>query len=1339
MKQALEIPQRVLNALALTFVPMSKWEMGNYLHSISESYSSNAMADLLVRNGTVIPYPEPHSYTVRYSMPLQTRMKIICAFVDVSENKRETMLNDVRGQSKYDNSRYYHYDYESKLRTQLCRALAFHSEKDSCLYVPESSGTRTEYGYDHTDDPMLETMYAIISSPEYSVQFARLIANMPLEVISDLADDVIADMKKGVWTYDYDRICEVIAEDKALSEGEKSALFELFSWPMNVFRDDFKTIRFNTVTVNSIFGLTTLGVKAIEEKDGKLAEKYFRVALKKNSSQIFDNDFINLMLVCALKMSGSAMALKTLDSYVRKDIFKLKSGSVATKIFMDSISSNVDDSRWDTVNNFSKSLAFIGNAVSWMVADAMGAPDSRIKALSSWKLNNPINEKFAIFNRKDLIPYIKTERWEKAMNNLMVKLGYSNSSASASTKTPSEAMSKIVYLIGDHGKYIQPVLKKSKDGINWTKGRNIAIKTFADGIPEMNEGDRAIAAHTTVSVSYWGSGKLYELGGPAVMALLAGHQDIYRYDNPEIKVNVMEEAPYLLAEKTKGGVKFKSNFSVDDTSSNVQVNKETDILYKVITVTNRQKEIIRNLVGVTFPADAQEQLKTLLGCLGRDIVVHSDADDIESACETVKTSSVLTLVLQPEGDGLKVNVYVKPFVCDAPYFAPGEGARNVMASINGKPLRTVRNFREEREGLEVFMSAAGDILGEERDDASYHIDGPQNCLQFVETIRSMGDAIRAEWPEGCRYKIKGVCELKDLSVKVKSGINWFELTGELKISEDRLISMATLLSLMSSSQGRYLKIGEDEFIALSDKLRSQVASLSAVAREEKKGKVGLASVAAPVLDELKKAGADVSLDRSAAKLLKSIEYANDVTFDVPCGLEAELRPYQEEGFRWLCRLASWGAGACLADDMGLGKTIQTLALLLQRGQEGPALVVAPASVAANWTREIVRFAPALQVLALNEMSDEARKQAISEAGAYDVVLTTYGVLLSQIEDIAVCQWATAVLDEAHVIKNRETKSSSACMRVKAGFRMILTGTPLQNNVGELWNLFQFINPGYLGSFQHFNEAFLVPIQERGDKDRQSQLKKIVLPFMLRRTKSDVLDELPPKTEQYIYVDMDDAQTAVYESIRRNAELSMEEHQLNLVQTLSEITRLRMTACSASLVNKNCSRRSAKVDELLGLVQGLSSGGHKALVFSQFTSFLEIVRETLDSEGVKYLYLDGSTPLAKRQKLVRDFQTGDVPVFLISLKAGGLGLNLTAADYIIHTDPWWNPAIEDQASDRAYRIGQSRPVTVYHILSRNTIEEKILTMHRDKRSLADALLEGSDISCKLTREEILKLL
>jgi len=305
--------------------------------------------------------------------------------------------------------------------------------------------------------------------------------------------------------------------------------------------------------------------------------------------------------------------------------------------------------------------------------------------------------------------------------------------------------------------------------------------------------------------------------------------------------------------------------------------------------------------------------------------------------------------------------------------------------------------------------------------------------------------------------------------------------------------------------------------------------------------------------------------------------------------------------------------------------------------------------------------------------------------------------------------------------------------------MILTGTPLQNNLGELWNLFQFINPGYLGSFQHFSETFLIPIQDRGDKERQVQLKKMVLPFLLRRTKSDVLDELPPKTEQFIYVDMDDVQTTVYESIRREAELSVEEHRMNLVQTLSEITKLRMAACSPHLVKNTLPRQSAKTEEITGLLQNLANGGHKALVFSQFTSFLDIIRETLNANGMEYLYLDGSTTMAKRQKLIRDFQTGLVPIFLISLKAGGLGLNLNAADYIIHADPWWNPAIEDQASDRAYRIGQSRPVTVYHILSKNSIEEKILDLHRNKRSLADALLEGTDISSKLTREEILKLL
>ena len=357
------------------------------------------------------------------------------------------------------------------------------------------------------------------------------------------------------------------------------------------------------------------------------------------------------------------------------------------------------------------------------------------------------------------------------------------------------------------------------------------------------------------------------------------------------------------------------------------------------------------------------------------------------------------------------------------------------------------------------------------------------------------------------------------------------------------------------------------------------------------------------------------------------------------------------------------------------------------------------------------------------------------------MLTTYGLFVTESSDLLAKKWNTVCLDEAHVIKNRETKTSGSVMKLQAKNRIILTGTPVQNHLGELWNLYQFINPGLLGSYDQFQKKYIYPIELQQDKERSKQLKRIVQPFILRRTKQEVIEELPDKTEINMPVELSDDELAVYEVIRRRAKKLLDDEQGNSVSvnTLAEITRLRQAACSAQLTEKGWTGECSKINTLMTLLEEIIGGGNSVLVFSQFTSFLTLVRETLDKAKVDYIYLDGSVPMKQREKAVQSFQRGEHPVFLISLKAGGLGLNLTGANYVIHLDPWWNPAVEQQATDRAYRIGQQQNVTVYHLISQHTIEEKILRLHDTKRNLADALLEGTSESHKLTANDLLKLL
>ena len=362
----------------------------------------------------------------------------------------------------------------------------------------------------------------------------------------------------------------------------------------------------------------------------------------------------------------------------------------------------------------------------------------------------------------------------------------------------------------------------------------------------------------------------------------------------------------------------------------------------------------------------------------------------------------------------------------------------------------------------------------------------------------------------------------------------------------------------------------------------------------------------------------------------------------------------------------------------------------------------------------------------------------------DVLVTSYGLLNLESALLSEKPWQMAVLDEAQAIKNAGTKRAQASMMLQAEFRLALTGTPVENYLEELWSLFHFINPGLLGSLESFRKRFALPI-ERGDKSARQALKALVAPFILRRTKSAVLTELPARTEQTILVDLDDDERALYEALRRRAierieNLPGDAGGQRKIHILAEITRLRRACCHPSLAAPEASgMEGAKLSLFLELVDELLRNRHKALVFSQYVGFLDIVRKALDERGIAYKYLDGQTPAREREKRVNAFQAGEGDLFLISLKAGGTGLNLTAADYVIHLDPWWNPAVEDQASDRAHRIGQQRPVTIYRLAVAGTIEQGILGLHKDKRQMAAELLDGSEASAKLSDEELIGLL
>ena len=466
------------------------------------------------------------------------------------------------------------------------------------------------------------------------------------------------------------------------------------------------------------------------------------------------------------------------------------------------------------------------------------------------------------------------------------------------------------------------------------------------------------------------------------------------------------------------------------------------------------------------------------------------------------------------------------------------------------------------------------------------------------------------------------------------------------------------------------------------------------------------------------------------------------------GLQATLRDYQLAGFHWMQFLARHGLHGILADDMGLGKTLQTLAHILTEKQSGhsrelPTLVIAPTSVVPNWRAEVLKFTPSLRVLVLNGPDRKKYYRSIPHA---DIVLTSYALLQRDIDKLAAVPFHMVVLDEAQYIKNPRSKMAQAACKLDARNRLCLSGTPIENHLGELWSLMNFLVPGFLGTEDAFNKRFRTPIEKDGDLERNAILKSRVAPLILRRTKDQVAKELPPKTELVHLIELNTGQKDLYETVRATMNKRVREAiaargiEQSQIVFLDALLKLRQICCHPKLLPEDYSNdvvESAKLDFLTELLAVLIEEGRRILLFSQFTTMLALIEAHLVKEKIQYLKLTGASK--DRGKLVEDFQNGKAPVFLISLKAGGTGLNLTAADTVIHYDPWWNPAAEAQATDRAYRIGQNNPVFVHKLLCQDTVEERIHKLQQDKGKLAAGILADADISNRLDTATVRALL
>ena len=584
-------------------------------------------------------------------------------------------------------------------------------------------------------------------------------------------------------------------------------------------------------------------------------------------------------------------------------------------------------------------------------------------------------------------------------------------------------------------------------------------------------------------------------------------------------------------------------------------------------------------------------------------------------------------------------------------------------------------------------------------------------------------------------------------MKVASGVDWFELHGHAEF-EGRTVDMPQLLKAIARGD-RSVRLDDGTYGLVPEEWLKRYHLLASLGKSVD-GQARFERHQAGFLDALLAEQPDVTFDEGFARVRQEMAtFAGIQDTDAAESFHGSLRNYQKEGLGWLHFLRRFKFGGCLADDMGLGKTVQILALLDSLDRSCPCLVVAPRSLIFNWKQEAERFTPRLRVL---DYTGSERANYWAEIQNYNIILTTYGTLRRDAARLKDIRFDTVVLDEAQAIKNASTESAKAVRLLKSDHRIALTGTPVENRIGDLWSLFEFLNPGLLGTASVFRTQVSRKNGTSADpgatpiENSLHILSKALRPFLLRRTKEQVARELPAKTEQTIYCELESEQRRLYNELRthyRDALLGRIDKVgigKSRMQILEALLRLRQAACHPGLLDeKRNDESSAKLDALIPQIQELIDERHKTLVFSQFTSFLAILRKRLDKEGIIYEYLDGRT--RDREARVRRFQEDQqCPLFLISLKAGGLGLNLTAADYVFLLDPWWNPAIEAQAIDRTHRIGQTRNVFAYRLIARDTIEEKILELQKTKRELADAIItEDNSIIAGLNRESLELLL
>ena len=935
------------------------------------------------------------------------------------------------------------------------------------------------------------------------------------------------------------------------------------------------------------------------------------------------------------------------------------------------------------------------------------------------------------FPMRKLLP-----NWEKALEEL--QNGYSKDEPEAK---PSNKSGRIIWKISTdernlpNGKTVQifhslkPIFQKLKADGSYTGGRETNLaKLFSGDLNEaLTPDEKNVTSYIKTIKDYWSIS--YRIL-PQVLDCLTNSLVEFE-DKPGISRLVKEENSIITKRNSKGDFEISLKYYVSILPEDTAILDFTGnkvCRYCLITAKDKAQTIISayGKDGVlTVPASAAAKLNdTMAQISGRLKVTGALAGEAYRDLPEETAKIEMHLLLERSGNSFLLHFRNKPLPNAELFMRPGIGEEMHVVNEDEKPVLLKRDLAKERKTIAGMYGKCPSLPDTVAKQHGCEVDDLEQFLQILDEAREASFIL--DWRNGSPIKMSRRLDNKALRLSCEAKPGWLEVGGDISIDEGKVLSLKMLLDKYNGELGAFVRLDDNSYLKLTKDICRQIEALKAAGTMEGE-KLRVANAAMPMLSTV----FQDNLPKKMQEQIDIIKMAFEKEIKIPGTLQGTLRPYQEDGFRYLARLADCKIGCCLADDMGLGKTIQLLALLLREAANGPALVVCPASLCRNWEAEAHRFAPSLRTEIMPQFNREA---FLKEMNNNCLVLCSYGVLQSEEELFCSKNWHTIILDEAQAVKNYATKRSKSVKKLTADIRIASTGTPVENNLLELWSIFDFLNQGLLGSAQSFDAKFCDNGMPR------PILKRLVSPLIMRRRKSEVLDDLPPKTEITLPITLSDDERAMYELLRRQALEDLANADENSrIAILAHLTKLKRFCCHPALLENKLDKAIAasKMQRLMELVEDLRAAGNKALVFSQYVDFLHIIKDEFDKRNISYQYLDGATPLPARAKAVNDFQEGQGDFFLISLKAGGTGLNLTAASYVILADPWWNPAVENQAADRVHRIGQTHPVTLYRLITSDTVEEKVLELHKRKQRTSEDILDATE-STTITIEELMSL-